>query len=97
MDASGASSIDIKAETESAAGGCLSPKGGEAAGMPVESCTASSPGRGSSVVTVPANGSGRSPDSHIKAGDSRRKVKLCDHPVSLVTVVFQIAFPSGVG
>ena len=39
------------------------------AGMPAEAGAASSPGRGSSVVTVPENGAGRSPDSQIKAGD----------------------------
>ena len=94
-----ASSIDSRSETGSAslAGESATPGGGEVAGMPSEPGAASSPGRGSSVVTVPANGAGRSPDSQIKAGDRRRKVKLCDQPVPLVTVARQIAFPSGAG
>jgi len=50
----------------------------------------------SSACTRPANGAGRSAASQTMAGDSFRKVKLCDQPASLVTVAFQIALPSGV-
>src|SRR5690606_36602413 len=97
--ASDASSVDSRSETGSAipAGESATPRDGEVAGMPAEAGATSSPGRGSSIVTVPANGAGRSPDSQIKAGDRRRKVMLCDQPVPLVTVARQIAFPSGAG
>src|SRR3546814_1336820 len=50
-----------------------------------------------SITTVPEKRSGRSPDSHISAGDKRKKVKVFDQPLSLVTVAFQIALFSGVG
>ena len=49
----------------------------------------------SSAGTRPANGAGRSAASQTMAGDSFRKVKLCDQPASLATVAFQIALPSG--
>src|SRR5574343_630685 len=49
-----------------------------------------------SACTRPANGAGRSAASQTMAGDSFKKVKLCDQPASLVTVAFQIALPSGV-
>ncbi len=45
-----------------------------------------------SAVTVPENTAVRSSASQISAGDSRSRVKLCDEPVSLVTVAFQMAF-----
>src|SRR5690606_1866577 len=100
VTASDASSTDSRSETGSAipAGESATPGGGEVAGMPAEAGgAASSPGRASSVVTVPANGAGRSPDSQIKAGDRRRKVKLWDQPVPLVTVARQITNRTGAG
>ena len=50
-----------------------------------------------SSATVPAKGSGRSPDSQTRAGARRSSVKLCDQPLSLLMVARQIALPSGVG
>lgn len=65
------------------------------------SATAGASGGGSacssSTCTRPANGAGRSAASQIIAGESFRKVKACDQPVSLVMVARQIALPSGVG
>src|SRR5690606_26410618 len=58
---------------------------------------AGGPACSSSTCTRPANGAGRSATSQIIAGDTFRKVNACDQPASLVTVAFQIAFPSGVG
>src|SRR5690606_2221518 len=55
------------------------------------------PACSSSTSTRPANGDGRSATSQIVAGNTFRKVNACDQPASLVTVAFQIAFPSGVG
>src|SRR3546814_11491982 len=50
-----------------------------------------------SITTVPEKSSGRSPDSHISAGNKRKKVKVFDQPLSLVTVALQLALFSGVG
>jgi hypothetical protein len=52
---------------------------------------------GVSIVTVPVNGAGRSPDSQISAGASRSNVNEWLQPVELVTVARQIALPSAVG
>jgi hypothetical protein len=49
-----------------------------------------------STRIVPANGAGFSFTSQINEGARRKKVNVCVHPVSLVTVARQIAFPSGV-
>src|SRR3546814_8915711 len=94
------SNVEIDGATVSLAEGEASGFNGSGFATDVDSSTVRSSDSLVNVIliaTVPTKGSGRSPASQITAGAKRKKVNVFDHPLSLITVAFQMALPSGVG